>query len=324
MNGSHIAPVGLQATLAAMLLIAGVPACGIVDTTDTTTDAASSEVDATGPTDAATDAQVARCNRNTPFGSPVALATINTAASEESPVLTPDELTMYFSSTRTGTVGGYDVFVATRDTTEVAFGSVMPVPGLNTAGAQRVPQVTADGLNLYALTGGSPDYQISVAQRSDPGAAFGPLAVVATINSASNDEPGSVLPDHSALYFDSNRGGNGYDLYRAPRAAAQFSNPLPISGDALNTPDHEAAPIVTPDELTLFFASNRSGGIGDFDIYMTTRTSTANGFGAPTNLQVLNSPGLDIPSWVSADGCVLYLTRGPVGAYDIYVATRGL
>jgi hypothetical protein len=84
--------------------------------------------------------------------------------------------------------------------------------------------------------------------------------------------------------------------------------------------------VVAPDELTLFFASNRRADPNrtDTDIWMARRSSVADGFDAPMQLDQLNTENADVPTWVSADGCVLYITSGQNLAYGIYVATRGM
>lgn len=278
--------------------------------------------DATGG-DAMTDRPPARCNPSAPFQPATPVTSINTSVSEEAAYLSPDERTLFFSSTRAGALAGsYDLFVATRSARDAAFTTVVPVVGVNTSASERHPVVTGDGLTLYAITGGAPNWQISVSRRNTDADAFAPLAVVTALDSSTNDEMTHVLPDHRALYFHSDRSGN-YDIYRAPLSNGQFGTPLPVSGVSLNTAATEHSAITTPDELTLLFASDRAGGVGAADIYFARRASTADGFGAPMNLQSLNTSGNDSPSWVSSDGCVVYLTRGAVGAYEIFVATRG-
>jgi Tol biopolymer transport system component len=270
------------------------------------------------------DAAAPRCNPSSPFRTPTPLTSINTAdSSEEGAYLSPDELTLYFGSTRPGTLGGYDLFLATRARQDAMFANVMPVTGVNTSASERRAVLSGDGLYLYSTTGTTPNYQISVAQRATSAGAFGPLAVAAAVNSTSNDEITAVIPDHRALYLHSNRGGN-YDIYRAPRVNNQLGTPLPVTGLTLNTASSEHTAAVTPDELTLLFSSDRAGGVGATDIYLTTRASTADGFGMPVNVQAVNSTSADSPSWISADGCVLYLTRGSTGAYDILVSFRGM
>ena len=280
------------------------------------------KMDATVPSDGSASP---RCNPDSPFGAPVPISEINTAASEEGADLSADELTMYFSSTRTGTLGGYDIFMATRPTRTAPWGNIVAVTGVNTAGGnERFPMVTGDGLTMYAMIGVTPNYEIGIAARTSTAAAFSALAVAATINGGSNDEGGTILPDQRAIWFSSNRSGQD-DLYRAPRSGGQFGNPLLVSGTDLNDPSAEdSQPAVTPDELTLFFSSARMGGVGGNDIWMARRRSVADGFDVPVNVQTVNTTGIDVPTWVSADGCVLYIFTGPAGAYDLSVATRGM
>jgi hypothetical protein len=56
---------------------------------------------------------------------------------------------------------------------------------------------------------------------------------------------------------------------------------------------------------------------------MATRTRTADGFGDPVNVQVLNTVGIDQVAWLSEDGCVVYGLSGPCCTYDLFMATRG-
>src|SRR5262245_13889450 len=58
-----------------------------------------------------------RCNPVSSFGAPVPVTELNTDADDEHPRLTADELTVYFSSSRPGGVGGYDIYQATRTST---------------------------------------------------------------------------------------------------------------------------------------------------------------------------------------------------------------
>jgi hypothetical protein len=80
-----------------------------------------------------------------------------------------------------------------------------------------------------------------------------------------------------------------------------------------------------PDELTIYFASLRTdgGAKGNLDIWMARRSSVDEQFGLPRNVAKLNTPLSEYPTWISADGCRLYIAKGEANdSFDIYVATR--
>jgi Tol biopolymer transport system component len=265
-----------------------------------------------------------RCNPIASFGRPIALDSLNTDAEEADPHLSPDELTIYFSSDRPGSAG-FDIFQATRGSIAMPFGNVAPVTTVNTAGVDRQPNVTADGLSMFAFnqaTGTSFEH-ITIATRPSTGVAFGAAQVLPTVNGPTNDSDPYILPGGNALYLASDRAGN-YGLYRSARIGGAFAAPTIVGGVDLDTAEMEGAPVVSPDELTLYFASTGRGGVGSFDIYEATRASIADGFGAAIPLTSLNTVEFEAPGWISADGCNLYLTRFAGAArHQLFVATRG-
>lgn len=256
------------------------------------------------------DAPPPRCDPAKPFGAPVAFGQINTPAQEAFAWLTGDELTLLFSSTRAGGLGGWDIYIATRTTATEMFGAPALLAGVNTAGNERRPVMTADGLALYADTQVNPNsaVQISRATRASTAAAFGALSPIGGINTADSSAP-FVVPDGSALYFSSNRvATSGYNLYLATGAAGSFGTPALVSGTNLATASAEDVPVLTPDQLTLYFVSDRAGGSGE-DIWRATRANLAAGFGAPALVTELNTTANDVPTWVSSDGCLILFYR---------------
>src|SRR6185369_564415 len=77
------------------------------------------------------------CNPTAPFGTPTAVAELNSTADDDRLSLSPDELVAYFTSTRAGGMGGYDIYMATRASKSQPFGSIVPVGGVNTASNDR-------------------------------------------------------------------------------------------------------------------------------------------------------------------------------------------
>lgn len=297
------------------MVLGAVAGCGRV-VGNTSPDAAS---------DAAPDARPARCNPTAAFGKPVALASLDTSADDEHAELSADELTIYFSSTRPGGAGGFDIYQATRGSISESFGNVMPAQGINTAGDERTPRMAGNGLSMYAMIAAPtfPGLHIALATRPNVTVAFSAMRTVANVNNATNTADPYVLPSGNVMYLASDLAGN-LGLYRSAKVSGAFATPTLVPGVNLDTPAVENNPVVTADELTLFFGSTRPDGTGDFDIYQARRAHVADGFGAPVELKGLNSSGVDVPNWVSPDGCTLYFTRGePNVGYQLYMASRG-
>ena len=103
----------------------------------------------------------------------------------------------------------------------------------------------------------------------------GPAVLVAELSSPQNDARPNLRHDGREIFFYSNRPGSigGTDLWTSTRAttADAWSTPVNLAG-TVNTGDVELHPALSSDNETLFFASNRPGGFGNLDIYMTTRT----------------------------------------------------
>jgi hypothetical protein len=96
----------------------------------------------------------------------------------------------------------------------------------------------------------------------------------------------------------------------------------------LNTAALDGCPIQAPDGLSLYMASNRDGGKGGLDIWMATRASASDGWGAPVNLpEPINSAADDFcPTPIHGDG-LLFVSRRTIdgvtcGLGDIYFTRR--
>jgi Tol biopolymer transport system component/tetratricopeptide (TPR) repeat protein len=118
----------------------------------------------------------------------------------------------------------------------------------------------------------------------------------------------------SALWFCFLSGGG------APTAHAGFTFGEAVNlGPTVNSSATEGSPIISPDGLELYFASNRPGGHGDADIWMTKRSSIDDAWAPPVNLGApINTSGWEWPDSISRDGLTLYLET----YQGLYASTR--
>lgn len=108
--------------------------------------------------------------------------------------------------------------------------------------------------------------------------------------------------------------------------SAPWGTPLNV-GSPINGPTLDISPTMSSDSLTLVFTSNnRSGGIGSWDLWMSTRASVQDPWNSPVNLgPAVNSGAWDGECGLSWDGRVVFFDSGRAGiagAVDLWVSTR--
>ncbi|HXX66136.1 MAG TPA: hypothetical protein VEK07_03090 [Polyangiaceae bacterium] len=257
--------------------------------------------------------------------------------------LSPDYLTGYFYAAGLP-ASAYDfLYSATRCAPPSIccsltrpFGSLTPLLSavVNPVGVLLTdPTVSGDGVTLvfaYAQSS-TPGSQVhlwsATRQPPYPFSDVGPLAS-ANSSSALHDESPFLIEDGGVLYFASDRNPDmGTDLYRATfdDDGGGTNDPTPVT--ELNTAYDEVAPVVTPDDLTIYYASNREdtangNPTGELHIWVATRNPGDVQFQQPANVSELNSSSADSPTFVTRDGCTLYFSSTRSGILTMYVATK--
>jgi hypothetical protein len=114
-------------------------------------------------------------------------------------------------------------------------------------------------------------------------------------------------------------------LNRSVQADFIFGEPVILEAP-VNSSSHEGFTSISADGLELYFGSNRPGGLGDDDIWFTTRMTKDDAWGEPANLgPMINSSTWDVSPSLSGDGLTLYFASGQSGGYgngDIWVTRR--
>lgn len=275
-------------------------------------------------------APAARCDPSKPFGAPVVLANVNSAAVDQDADLA-DDLTIYFGSQRLSATAS-EIFVATRSSPTGAFGTPIALSAMYVDGAQSSPYLTSDRLTMYYayLAPGGQFADIYFTTRANTTAAFQPGHPVAQVNSSVEDNDPFITEDGKFLYLDSARDRPNLDLYVAARRSdGSFDLAQPLT--ALNTDSADGHPRLSRDGLTIYWSSNRpdGGAQGGTDIWTATRARLSDAFASPTRVPELSSPQNESVSWLSADGCSVLLQTdrpgtGVQGLQDIWQAVKPL
>ncbi len=160
-----------------------------------------------------------------------------------------------------------------------------------------------------------------------------PVRLDAPVNGPTTNEQAPALSsDGLSLYFCSNRtgGSGGNDLWVSRRASDDDSWETPINlGPGVNSSGGDCGPSLSVDGLQLFFTSNRTGGAGSNDIYLTSRTDPTDdlAWGVPVPLGAdVNTAATEFSPFITKPGddgtAELYFERGASNvATDIFVVT---
>lgn len=258
-----------------------------------------------------------------PYGAPVPLAGLSSTSSEIGVETSTDTLDGVMWSDRTGTDRVYEV-TRTAATDNFSMPQLVPNLGTMTGVPDRDPAITGDGLTIVFTSsrGGGTDWDLYSATRPSRTQPFATAQKIVELTTTSADWGPFITSDGLGLYFII-----GSDLAVSHRATTSSAWTAPGTMlTPLNTASNEFEPAVTADELTIFWTSDRNdAGTLGLNIWKATRATKTDAFGSPAPVTELNGDGDDIPSWVSADQCVMFLTRtnGAAG-WDLYVATKPL
>lgn len=258
------------------------------------------------------------CDPTKPFGAAVLVEGLASSVEDASLRMSPDEKTAYFFSARSG---AKLLFTATRPRVTAAFSNVSVLANVN-MGDQYNPTISADGLTLFFASyrsNGIGDNDIYQATRANIANDFNNIRVTPNVNTAASEVQPYLTRDGTTLYFVRATAAAQAVFRAMGSATVGFANPSIVS--ELHGPTNDTDPVLSADGLTMFWGSDRPGGMGDVDVWQAQRTTPSGVFGQFVPITSVNTAGFDSPSDISADGCRLYITstRGRTG---VYVATR--
>jgi len=254
-------------------------------------------------------------------------STINSSDFDGGPSVSADELSLYFITDRPPSASG-DIWMATRASASQPFANPQRLgPAVNSPSAEGAPSISTDGLEMFFDR--APEGHIFVSTRASTSVSFRTAMSLPLGNTACCDGFPAISADGLELYFCSNRdgGSGGDDIWVAVRPTrSQPFGPARNLGSTVNSGAGDCEPSISHDGLELFFASDRGGGSGGRDIWVTTRANRSESFPKPTNLGPgFNTLFSDERPDLSADGKTLYFMSnrpGGSGFYDLWEARR--
>lgn len=196
---------------------------------------------------------------------------------------------------------------------------------INTPYPEYLPSLTADGERLIytARLYGQEDFLMSI--KKDGVWQIGiPLN---GINTEQNEGAQSISADGKFLVFTACNRKDGYgscDLYYSEVRDGRWTPPANI-GTPINSRAWESQPSISADGKAIYFTSNRKGGQGGRDIWVSYRQKNGK-WGKPQNAgNVINSPYNDQSPFIHQDNQTLYFMSDGhpgMGGSDLFFARK--
>jgi OOP family OmpA-OmpF porin len=249
---------------------------------------------------------------------------VNTSYDEQSPVVSPDGRTLFFTvANHPQNMGGK------KDPGDIWFSRLIgdqwsaPIHGgeiLNDKAYNAVAGVSGNGDKLflhghYNPQGGLAKTQgISFSTNGGSGWTKPVNISIPYFQNKSGTLCGAISADNSVFVFSAETyGTHGVDdIYVSTNSGGKWSEPRNL-GKLINTQFQELSPWLGSDDKTLYFSTNGRSGSGSFDVYSSTRLDdTWTNWSTPVNM------GANI----NTEGRELFFRIYPEFGFNIYTSTR--
>jgi hypothetical protein len=207
------------------------------------------------------------------FGPLLPIDELNTPLLERKPTLTPDGLTIYFESDRSGESS--DIYVAERAERGAPFGVPRLAEPVST-GRDDVPgavSLQTNSLFFSADRIDGPGKENVYRAARLAGDAFAETFLISSIDSDSSNVAPAPSSDELTLYFSSNRDSVdlSYDVYRARRMSLEGFYDLPLPVPELSSNGSDIVAWLAADECTILLTRESPLGSGHVSLFMAKR-----------------------------------------------------
>lgn len=218
-------------------------------------------------------------------------------------------------------------YEADHQTKNYVFAPANMGDSINTVDLEYYPSITIDDKTLVftrRVKGYNEDFFVS--KRKDS-IWYGAKGIDGDINSNFNEGAQNISQDGEWLVFTGcnfPEGLGSCDLFFSTLTKKGWSVPENL-GTPVNSEFWESSPCLSPDKRELYFSSNRPGGFGGKDIYVSLRLPNGR-WGTPKNLGPrINTSGDESCPFVHADNQTLYFTSNGLTGYggdDLFLVRK--
>lgn len=198
---------------------------------------------------------------------------------------------------------------------------------INSEFDEYLPALTADDQTIIYTRKLPKGEDFFISYRLADGSWSSAQAMPAPLNSHLNEGAHCLTADGKTIYFTAcyrNDSYGGCDIYMSSLTDNGWSRPINL-GENINSPHWETQPSISFDGQHLYFVSNRPGGFGGSDIWMSSRQKNGE-WGKPENMgPYINSRKDEMSPFIHHDDQTLYFASegmAGMGGMDIYLSKR--
>jgi hypothetical protein len=175
---------------------------------------------------------------------------------------------LYFATKKDKEINNFDIYIAVKQSRQAVFSSPTPINAVDTEADEMHPWLAAGGKHLYFSRKTKDGWRVYLSQRArSSGEAFGEPALVEDLPPDFHHV--TLTPDGKTMYLQGPLEKGRTGIFTATRTAKGWTKPEPLT--MLNhseAPKGDRSPALSADGSMLYFASDRPGGKGGFDLWV--------------------------------------------------------
>ncbi len=196
---------------------------------------------------------------------------------------------------------------------------------INTENNEYLPVLTGDNSKMIFTRriGNQEDFYVSTKKNGK----WQKAKPLTELNTPGNEGAQSITPDGKTIYYtvcDRRRTYGSCDLVFSRKINGKWTKPHNL-GKSINSPFWESQPSISADGRSLYFSSNRPGGIGGKDIWVSVKDASGK-WTKPVCLDTtINTKADEKAPYIHPDNHTLYFTSSGhtgMGGLDLFISKK--